>query len=86
MKLSRHARERADSNPASKGDRLLSIDQAAEALNVGPRFIRRLVYERRIDFVKIGNHVRIEQRALDAFIERGRRPAHPETPKGKRRP
>ena len=36
------------------------------------RFVRRLVFERRIAYVKLGRHVRITARDLDAFIRAGR--------------
>jgi len=50
-------------------DRLLTADEAAERLGTGVRFVRRLIAERRIAFVKVGRHVRVSQSALDAFIE-----------------
>ena len=53
-------------------DTLLSVEQAAERLGTSPRFVRRLVFERRIAYVKLGRHVRISSRDLDAFIEAGR--------------
>ena len=34
--------------------------------------MRRLIFERRIAFVKVGRHVRITSRDLDAFIAAGR--------------
>ncbi|MFF0745726.1 excisionase family DNA-binding protein [Streptomyces sp. NPDC004111] len=49
-------------------DRLLTVQQAAEALGTGVRFPRRLIEERRITFVKVGRHVRIPEQALAAFI------------------
>ena len=51
---------------------LLTVEQAAERLGTGPRFIRRLIAERRIEYHKVGRHVRISERALAEFIERGR--------------
>ena len=36
------------------------------------RFVRRLVLERRIPFIKVGRHVRIATSDLDAFIAAGR--------------
>jgi excisionase family DNA binding protein len=51
---------------------LLTVEQAAERLSTGPRFIRRLIAERRIEFHKVGRHVRISERALADFIEGGR--------------
>jgi excisionase family DNA binding protein len=53
-------------------DRLLTIEQAAERLGTSVRFVRRLVFERRIAYVKVGRHVRITARDLDAFITAGR--------------
>jgi excisionase family DNA binding protein len=49
-------------------DPLLDVDQAAELLGTGPRFVRRLIAERRIRFVKLGRHVRIPESALVDYI------------------
>ena len=54
------------------GDRLLTVEAAAEWLSTKPRFIRRLIAERRIEFVKVGRHVRISESALANFIEAGK--------------
>ncbi|WP_435838813.1 excisionase family DNA-binding protein [Streptomyces abikoensis] len=43
--------------------------EAAERLGTGERFIRRLIAERRIAFVKVGRHVRIADSVLAAYIE-----------------
>jgi len=51
---------------------LLNVDQAADRLGTSTRFIRRLIAERRISFVKLGKHVRIDSDDLDAFVEAGR--------------
>ena len=51
---------------------LLTVEAAAERLSTSPRFIRRLIAERRIEFVKVGRHVRISEAALDDFINAGR--------------
>jgi excisionase family DNA binding protein len=53
-------------------DTLLSVEQAAERLGTSVRFVRRLVFERRIAYVKLGRHVRIAARDLDALIAAGR--------------
>lgn len=58
-------------------DRLLTVDEVAERLNVGPRFVRRLIHERRIDIRHLGKHVRIRESAVEAFIEAGAVPALP---------
>ena len=51
---------------------LLTVEQVAERLNTKPRFVRRLIAERRIAFHKVGRHVRISEPALAEFIEAGR--------------
>ena len=53
-------------------DRLMTVDEVADALNTTPRFVRRLVAERRICFHHIGRHVRIAERDLAEFIDTGR--------------
>jgi excisionase family DNA binding protein len=53
-------------------DRLLTVEEAADRLGTSVRFVRRLVFERRIAYVKLGRHVRIAARDLDAFIRAGR--------------
>jgi len=51
---------------------LLTVAAAAERLSTSSRFIRRLIAERRIEFVKVGRHVRISESALTSFIDAGR--------------
>jgi excisionase family DNA binding protein len=53
-------------------ERLLTVDEAAERLGTSTRFIRRLIAERRIAYTKLGRHVRIAGRDLDAFVASGR--------------
>jgi excisionase family DNA binding protein len=53
-------------------DQLLTPQEAAERLGTSLRFVRRLVFQRRIPYVKVGRHVRIATRDLDAFIAAGR--------------
>jgi excisionase family DNA binding protein len=53
-------------------EKLLTVDQAADALNTTPRFVRRLIAERRISFHHVGRHVRIAERDLREFVEAGR--------------
>jgi excisionase family DNA binding protein len=57
-------------------DRLLTVAQAAELLGTTDRFPRRLIAERRIRFVRLGEsgkrgHVRIPESALHEFIAAG---------------
>jgi len=51
---------------------LLTVEAAAERLSTSSRFIRRLIAERRIEYVKVGRHVRISESALANFIDAGR--------------
>ena len=53
-------------------DQLLTPQEAADRLGTSLRFVRRLVLERRIPFIKLGRHVRIAASDLDAFIAAGR--------------
>jgi excisionase family DNA binding protein len=53
-------------------DRLLTVDEAANALNTTSRFVRRLIAERRICFHHVGRHVRIAERDLEDFVRAGR--------------
>jgi excisionase family DNA binding protein len=52
-------------------DDLHTVPEAAELLHTSERFVRRLIAERRIEFVKIGRHVRIRESALIAFVVAG---------------
>ena len=52
-------------------DRLRTVAEAADALNVGERFVRRLIDERRIRFVRVGRKVRVPESALREFIAAG---------------
>jgi excisionase family DNA binding protein len=53
-------------------DTLLSIEQAAERLGTSVRFVRRLIAERRIAYMKIGRHVRIAESDLINYVAAGR--------------
>ena len=53
-------------------DTLLSIEQAAERLGTSVRFVRRLIAERRIAYVKVGRHVRLDPSDVEAFIAASR--------------
>ena len=55
------------------GDRLLTVEEAAERMRTKPRFIRRLIAERRIAFVKLGRHVRIARPTRGIHRGRSRR-------------
>jgi excisionase family DNA binding protein len=53
-------------------DTLLSVEQAAERLGTSVRFVRRLIAERRIAYVKVGRHVRLDPDDVEAFITASR--------------
>ncbi|MBJ7002416.1 excisionase family DNA-binding protein [Streptomyces griseofuscus] len=50
-------------------DSLLTVGEAAEQLGTGERFVRRLIAERRIRYVKLGRPVRIPESAVTEYIE-----------------
>src|SRR5687767_1956037 len=52
-----------------RDDPLLTVAQAGDYLGTGERFVRRLITQRRITYVKIGKFVRLPRSVLDAFIE-----------------
>jgi excisionase family DNA binding protein len=51
---------------------MLTVEQAAERLGTSERFVRRLIAERRIAYVKLGRHVRITEHDLINFVATGR--------------
>jgi excisionase family DNA binding protein len=52
-------------------ERLFTLSEVAAILGTSERFPRRLIAERRIEFVKVGRHVRIRASVLDDFIASG---------------
>ncbi|MFI0139445.1 helix-turn-helix domain-containing protein [Streptomyces luteogriseus] len=50
-------------------DRLLTLAEAGEMLGTGERFVRRLIAERRIRYVKLGRPVRIPESAVTEYVE-----------------
>ena len=56
----------------SELETLLTVEQAAERLGTSERFVRRLIAERRIAYVKLGRHVRITEHDLINFVTTGR--------------
>ncbi|MFI5558968.1 excisionase family DNA-binding protein [Amycolatopsis japonica] len=49
-------------------ERYFNVEQVAKVLGTTVRFPRRLIEERRIEFVKVGRHVRIAESVLAAYI------------------
>lgn len=56
---------------------LVDITAAAAALGTSPRHVRRLVYERRLPYFKVGGKVRIDRRELAAWVDRSLFPVEP---------
>lgn len=54
--------------PSSTTSALLDVNAAAVRLGVSVRFVRRLVDQRRIPFVKLGKFIRFEPEALDEWV------------------
>jgi excisionase family DNA binding protein len=50
--------------------RYLTIPEVAERLGTTERFPHRLIEDRRIEFVRLGRHVRIAESVLAAYVER----------------
>jgi len=57
---------------AGRMERLLTVDEAAERLGTSTRFVRRLIAEHRIAYVRVGRHVRIAEADLASFVAAGR--------------
>jgi excisionase family DNA binding protein len=53
-------------------DRLLTVEEAADRLGTSVRFVRRLIAERRIAYIRIGRHIRIAEADLASFVAAGR--------------
>jgi excisionase family DNA binding protein len=66
-----------DQAPDSSTDRLMTVAETAHLMGVTDRMVRRLVLERRVEFLKVGRHVRIRESVANAFLEANTvRPAH----------
>ena len=51
---------------------LLTIEEAAVRIGMSPRYIRRLIAERRIVFYRLGRAVRLDPADLAAHVAAGR--------------
>jgi excisionase family DNA binding protein len=49
--------------------RLLDVPSASEYSGLSQRLLRRLIFERRIAYVKVGSRVFLERAAIDAYID-----------------
>lgn len=51
---------------------LVTVQEAAEFLNVSVRFVRRLIAEHRVAVVRLGRHVRLAASDLEAYVTTSR--------------
>lgn len=56
--------------PSSQQPGLLSIDEAAAFLGVSVRSVKRLIAERRLEFIRVGRSIRFRLSGLERFAER----------------
>ena len=52
-------------------DQLRTIDEAAQRLRLKPRTVRRWVFLRKLDYVKVGGSVRISESEIERVIAEG---------------
>jgi len=52
----------------------MDLPATAHRLGVNHRYVRRLVAERRIPFIKFGHLIRFDPAEVDAWVDRARRP------------
>lgn len=57
---------------AGRRPKLLTLKQVAEQLNVNERHVRRLVFERRIPYLKWGHLLRFDPAEVEQWLERAR--------------
>lgn len=50
-------------------DRLLTVDEVADILQVSPRTVRTWSWDRRIPSVKIGSRLRFKEADIDRWID-----------------
>lgn len=67
--------------------RLLTITDLAELLGVNPRHIRRLVFEKRVPYIKWGHLIRFDPADIKTWLDANRqtRPSAPPVPSPPRR-
>ncbi|MBK9740380.1 MAG: helix-turn-helix domain-containing protein [Actinobacteria bacterium] len=59
---------RRSATPVSSSGDLLTVEQAADYLNITEHFVRRLIRERRIPFLKVGRLVRLRRTDIDEYL------------------
>ncbi len=63
-------------------EKLLTLAEVAERLNTTPRHVRRLVFERRIAYRKLGRYVRFHPDDVDEYVATHRVDPASDTPVG----
>lgn len=51
---------------------LIGVEQLADELGVSVRYVRRIIAERRIPYVKVGHLIRFERDEVDRWVETNR--------------
>ena len=59
---------RRSATPVSSSGDFLTVEQAADYLNITEHFVRRLIRERRIPFLKVGRLVRLRRTDIDEYL------------------
>jgi excisionase family DNA binding protein len=59
-------------------NRLLTVEETAERLNVTTRWVRRAISERTLEVVHLGRLVRLPEDGLTRYVESRRTPARKE--------
>ncbi len=59
---------RRSATPVTSSGDLLTVEQAADYLNITEHFVRRLIRERRIPFLKVGRLVRLRRTDIDEYL------------------
>ncbi len=67
--LTNNSRSGSEGLITEGGSALMDIETLAVRLGVSVRFVRRLVAERRMPFLKIGKFIRFDPADVDAWIE-----------------
>lgn len=51
---------------------LISVEQLADELGVSVRYVRRIIAERRIPYVKVGHLIRFQRNEVEGWVEANR--------------
>ncbi|WP_368956972.1 excisionase family DNA-binding protein [Parafrankia soli] len=65
-------RPAAGAAPPTPVGEILTVEQAADRMNMSVRYVRRLVADRRIAFHRIGRSIRLMATDVDAHVAAGR--------------